>query len=222
MNVTDKDEEIELPDELQFSKFISQYRQVMMLYESAIQCVTMRLDTIGKESKIHHQRAPIRSVISRIKESQSMYRKLKLNHYPLTLTSIAENLNDVAGVRVICEYLHDVYAVRDALLNGDFIKLVQEKDYIQNPKPNGYRSLYLIVNVPVLLFEGEQKIRCEVQIRTTAMDSWAALEHNLRYKKDRADDAEINQKLQRCASMLAETDVLMQEIANTLGFFQHI
>lgn len=191
----------------------------MMLYESAIQCVTMRLDTVGKESMIHQQRTPIRSVTNRIKEPQSIYRKLKVNHYPLTLASITKNLNDVAGVRVICEYVCDAYSIRDALLTGGFIKLVQEKDYIKTPKPNGYRSLHLIVDVPVLLFEGEQKIRCEIQIRTTAMDSWAGLEHNLRYKKDRAQDVKTDQKLKKCASMLSETDDLMQEIAESIGIF---
>lgn len=217
-----KEEDIRLPDEAQFSKFTAQYRQVMMLYESAIQCVTMRLDTIGKENMIHQQRTPIRSVLSRIKEPQSIYRKLKVNQYPLTLNSITENLNDVAGVRVICEYIYDAYAIRDALLSGNFIKLVQEKDYIKNPKQNGYRSLHLIVDVPVFLFEGEQEIRCEIQIRTTAMDSWAGLEHNLRYKKDRAQEDETDQKLRQCASMLSETDALMQEVAEAIGIFEHL
>lgn len=114
VSVTDnKDEEIELPDELQLSNFFSQYRQVMMLYESAIQCVTMRLDMIGKESKLHQKRTPIRSVSSRIKEPQSIYRKLQTRGFPLTLNSIKENLNDVAGIRVVCEYVRDAYAIRD-------------------------------------------------------------------------------------------------------------
>ena len=103
------------------------------------------------------------------------------------------------------------------MLKGDIIKLVKEKDYIANPKPNGYRSLHLIVDVPVLLVEGEHFVRCEIQIRTTAMDSWAALEHTLLYKKDREKDELTDQKLKKCASMLAETDALMQEIANSMN-----
>ena len=170
---------INFPDEEQFGQFISQYRQLMLLYESAVQCVTVRLDTIGKEVTIREQRSPIRTVTSRIKEPHSIYEKLKKRGYPLTLESIMEHLNDIAGVRVICEYLQDVYAIRDALISGDSIRLVQEKDYIKHPKPNGYRSLHMIVDVPVMLCEGEKYVRCEIQIRTTAMDSWAGLEHNL-------------------------------------------
>ena len=220
MNITvSKPTAVNLPDELQLSEFISRYRQVMMLYESAIQCVSSRLDIISKESKIYNRRTPIRSVTSRVKEPQSIYRKLRQRGYPLTLESIKENLNDVAGIRVICEYVRDAYAIRDALLVGGIIKLIQEKDYIKEPKPNGYRSLHLIVDVPILLSEGERNVRCEIQIRTTAMDSWAALEHNLRYKKNRANDEKTDRKLKLCASMLAESDSMMEDIAEDLGFF---
>ena len=221
MNITvSKPTAVNLPDELQLSEFISQYRQVMMLYESAIQCVSSRLDIISKESKIYNRRTPIRAVTSRLKEPQSIYRKLRQRGYPLTLESIKENLNDVAGIRVICEYICDAYTIRDALLVGGIIKPIQEKDYIKEPKPNGYRSLHLIVDVPVLLSEGERHVRCEIQIRTTAMDSWAALEHNLRYKKNLANDEKTDRKLKLCASMLAESDSMMQDIAEDLGFFR--
>lgn len=217
-----EDENINFPDEEQFSQFVSQYRKLMLLYESAVQCVTVRLDTIGKEVTIREQRSPIRTVTSRIKEPHSIYEKLKKRGYPLTLESITKHLNDIAGVRVICEYLQDVYAIRDALISGGSVRLVREKDYIKHPKPNGYRSLHMIVDVPVMLCEGEKYVRCEIQIRTTAMDSWAELEHNLRYKKDRAQDCDTNQKLKKCASLLAESDSLMQKIADELGLFWNI
>lgn len=220
MSIESKEyDDIILPAEEQFGKFMSQYKQLMMLYESAIQCVTMRLDTISKETTIREQRSPIRSVTSRIKDCHSIYRKLQMRGYPLNLGSIEEHLNDVAGIRVICEYIQDAYAIRNALISEGFIRLVKEKDYIKNPKANGYRSLHLIVDVPVLLFEGEKYVRCEIQIRTTAMDSWAGLEHNLRYKKDRAKDGNTDQKLKKCAALLAESDKLMQEIADALGLF---
>ena len=222
MNELKENENINFPDEEQFGQFISQYRKLMLLYESAVQCVIVRLDTIGKEVTIREQRSPIRSVTSRIKEPHSIYEKLKKRGYPLTLESITKHLNDIAGVRVICEYLQDVYAIRDALISGDSIRLVQEKDYIKHPKPNGYRSLHMIVDVPVLLCEGKKYVRCEIQIRTTAMDSWAGLEHNLRYKKERAQDSNTNQKLKKCASLLSESDLLMQKIADELGLFWNI
>ncbi len=210
---------VNFPSEEEFGQFISQYRQIMLLYESAVQCVTVRLDTIGKEVTIREQRSPIRSVTSRIKELHSIYEKMKKRGYPLTLESIMEHLNDIAGVRVICEYLQDVYTIRDAIISGDSIRLVKEKDYIKHPKPNGYRSLHMIVDVPIMLCEGKKYVRCEIQIRTTAMDSWAGLEHNLRYKKYRAQDNDTNQKLKKCAALLAESDALMQEIADALGLF---
>lgn len=211
------DTSIPLPKEENYSRFILQYRHSMMLYESAVQCVEMRLDLIGKESQAQRHRSPVRTVSSRMKTLDSIIRKLEKKGLPLTLQSVETGLNDVAGVRVICEYIHDAYAIRDALLSGDFITLIEEKDYIKNPKRNGYRSLHLIVDVPVLLFDGEQKVRCEIQIRTTAMDSWAALEHNLRYKKDRIYDAGIDQDLKKCADVLFQTDRSMQDIAMRIG-----
>ncbi|MGN1137238.1 MAG: GTP pyrophosphokinase family protein [Oscillospiraceae bacterium] len=219
MEISGLNSDTALPQEDEYSLFFLQYRQMMMLYENAVQCIQMRLDLIGKECVTQCQRSPVRSVTSRMKSLDSIINKLKRKGLPLTLSSVMCSLNDVAGVRVICEYIFDAYAIKDALLSGGFIKLINEKDYIKAPKPNGYRSLHLIVDVPVLLFEGEQQVRCEIQIRTTAMDSWAGLEHNLRYKKDRAYDEEIDSKLRKCASMLSETDAFMQEIAEDLGIF---
>lgn len=217
MKIDEMCADMPLPSADEYNRFFLQYRQLMMLYESAIQCIEMRLDLIGKESIAQRQRSPVRVVSSRMKTLDSITRKLKTRGLPLTLQSVETNLNDVAGVRVICEYVHDVYAIREALLTGDFIRLVEEKDYIKKPKPNGYRSLHLIVDVPVLLFEGEQQVRCEIQIRTTAMDSWAGLEHNLRYKKCRVYNAKIDQDLKDCADILFETDMRMQDIALRMG-----
>ena len=128
-----------------------------------------------------------------------------------------ENLHDVAGVRIICEYLADVYKVRDNLLADGFMELLREKDYIKTPKPNGYRSLHLIVAVPVPFQAGVQKVICELQLRTTAMGTRAALEHSLPYKKDRPCGPEIDCELLECADMLSETDVKMQKIAEQLN-----
>lgn len=206
-----------LPDEVDATRFMLRYQQVMMLYESAIQCISMRLGIIGKECIVQGTHNPIRSFSSRIKKPQSINRKLRLKNLPLTVHSIINNLNDVAGVRVICEYISDVYAVRDALLDENFISILKQKDYIKHPKANGYRSLHLIVSVPVPLRTGNQPVRCEIQLRTTAMDSWAGLEHNLRYKKDLPYDPELDRQLLECADTLYQTDVSMQEIAEKLG-----
>lgn len=199
--------------------FMLQYQQLIMLYESAAKCVTMRLDIMRNESKVKGSHTAIRSVNSRIKEPVSIERKLRKKGVPLTVDSIRKHINDVAGVRVICAYLKDIYTVRDLLVNGDYMTLLKEKDYIKSPKANGYRSLHLIVNVPVPLKAGSELVKCEIQLRTTAMDSWAALEHQLRYKRDLPPNTVIDRELETCADLLYETDLRMQNIAEQISVF---
>ncbi len=215
----DKIPDIPLPDNEDLEKFILYYRQMTALYESAVRIVTTRLDIIEKECLSIGRHSPIRAVTTRIKEPQSIRHKLNARGFPLTLRSIFENLRDVAGVRVICEYIFDIYAVKDALLSDGTIQLEMTKDYIRHPKPNGYRSLHLVLRVPIQLYHGIQMIPCEIQIRTTAMDSWASLEHNLRYKKGLPPNAERDKKLKLCADTLAKTDGMMQDIAEEMGIF---
>lgn len=192
------------------------------LYKAAIQCVVMRIDTIKNESQAKGEHVSVRSVSTRIKEPQSIIKKLKKKGVPLSIHSICNNLNDVAGVRIICKYISDVYKIKDILLGEKHMELIEEKDYIRNPKPNGYRSLHLVVNVPVLLQKGVKMVRCEIQLRTTAMDSWAALEHNLRYKKDLPYNLNIDKRLQKCAAMLYESDLEMQSIAYDMGIIKKL
>lgn len=199
--------------------FILQYKQLIMLYESAAKCVTMRLDIMKNESKARGTHTAIRTVTSRIKEPSSVERKLKKIGAPMTIDSIRLNLHDVAGVRVICAYLNDIYTVRDMLVNNDYMTLLNEKDYIKSPKATGYRSLHLIVDVPVPLKEGAELVKCEIQLRTTAMDSWAALEHQLRYKRNLPSNTVIDQELKTCADLLYETDLKMQTIAEQISIF---
>lgn len=199
--------------------FMLQYQRLIMLYESAAKCVTMRLDIMRNESKVKGTHTAIRSVTSRIKEPVSIERKLRKKGVPITVDSIRENLNDIAGVRVICAYLKDIYTVRDLLVNNNYMTLLKEKDYIKSPKANGYRSLHLIVNVPVPLKEGAELVKCEIQLRTTAMDSWAALEHQLRYKRNSPPNAAIDRELEACADLLYETDLKMQNIAEQISVF---
>ena len=220
MNEIKGETDMFLPDDEEFTRFHLHYQQIMALYESAIQCVSMRLNIMEKEAGVSGKHNPIRSISSRIKQPLSINRKLRNRGMPLTTKSIMENLHDVAGVRIICEYLSDVYKVRDNLLADGFMELLLEKDYIKTPKPNGYRSLHLIIAVPVPFKTGVQKVICELQLRTTAMDTWAALEHSLRYKKDRPCGPEIDCELLECADMLSETDVKMQKIAEQLRFFE--
>ncbi len=130
----------------------------------------------------------------------------------MTVESISEHLNDVAGIRVICPFINDIYDVADMLLKQDDILLIARKDYIKAPKENGYRSLHLIVEVPVFFSTGKEQVRVEIQIRTVAMDFWASLEHQIRYKNDSPEVQKIARELRDCADTIAQTDIKMQQL----------
>ena len=159
---------------------------------------------------------PISSIKSRIKTPRSIIGKLKRRGYPISLQSMMENLNDIGDIRVICPFIEDIYTVADMLMRQDDLTLIEKKDYIQNPKPNGYRSLHLILEVPIFLSERTQPVRIELQLRTIAMDFWASLEHQLRYKSDVKVPPQISDDLKACADVIAATDEEMQRIAKEL------
>lgn len=144
--------------------------------------------------------------------------KIRRKNIPMSLTAIEENIKDIAGVRVICSFPEDIYELADSFLRQDDIVLIEKKDYIKNPKPSGYRSLHLIVQVPIFLQKNKKMVNVEVQFRTIAMDFWASLEHKLRYKKDiPADQAQqLQEELLACATQSAQLDNRMQEIRNQL------
>ena len=154
-----------------------------------------------------------------------MYRKLLKLGYDFTAENIQEQLNDVAGVRVVCAFIDDIYTVANLIAGQDDIKVIKIKDYIKNPKPNGYRSYHMIVEIPVFFSKGKTPMRVELQIRTNGMDFWATLEHQLRYKKgieDLPGYAEISEELLRSAQAVIETDNEMQQIKNKIGMFHDI
>lgn len=199
-----------------FWDFSFHYQQLMLRYEMAIKCVTTRLEMIERECVVNGWHSVIRFITSRVKEPISIHRKLSKLGVPVTESAITQRLSDVAGVRVVCSYLSDIYSVRNELLKDGQLKLLREKDYIKTPKPNGYRSLHLIVSVPVSLSNGVVEVPCEIQLRTTAMDSWAALEHQLRYKGKLPPNATYSDELLQCAQALAQTDEQMQKIADAV------
>ncbi len=188
-----------------FSKMMAYYRCAMMEIET-------KFNVLNEEFSLRLDRNPINDVKSRIKSMFSIKEKLKARNLPFTLDSIEENLNDIAGVRVVCAFPEDVYMLADALLKQDDICLLEKKDYIQNPKPNGYRSLHLIVTVPIFLAREKRHMRVEIQLRTIAMDFWASLEHQLRYKKDFEFTKEMADELLKCADMSAELDARMDAL----------
>ena len=203
-------------DEEQLIESAMQLQQVMLLYEAGIREIKTKLDILSDESRISGKPSPIDSIKSRIKTPRSIIGKLKRRGYPISLQSMMENLNDIGGIRVICPFIEDIYTVADMLMRQDDLTLVEKKDYIKNPKPTGYRSLHLILEVPIFLSEATKPVRIELQLRTIAMDFWASLEHQLRYKADVEVTPQISDDLKACADVIAATDEEMQRIAKEL------
>ena len=196
-----------------FYKMAFQFQQIMMIYESAIKQIETKLDILNKESSVNRTRNPINTVKSRLKSPESIAKKLEKKSLEVSFNSMMKNLNDIAGVRVICPYISDIYSVRDMLLKQPDLKLIKENDYIQNPKESGYRSLHLVMEIPVYLSKTEHNVRVEIQLRTIAMDFWASLEHPLHYKNDAEVPDSIRRELFRVAETIAMTDRGMEEIA---------
>ena len=190
-----------------------QFQQAMMRYTCAIREVKTKLEVLNDELSVKNQRNPIEMIKSRVKKPKSIVEKLQRRGFEISLESMEKNLDDVAGIRIICSFLDDIYEVADMLIRQDDVKVIAVKDYIQTPKPNGYRSYHMIIEIPVFFSDSKKPIRVEVQIRTIAMDFWASLDHQLKYKKSFIDDnGEISEELKQCAEVIAGTDVKMLEI----------
>ncbi len=189
---------------------------LMMEYNSAIMEIETRLKILNAEFSQEYNRNPFESIKSRLKSVASIYEKMERKGCPVTVESIRKHLNDVAGVRVICSFPDDIYRLAHLLTRQDGMVLLREKDYIRHPKSNGYRSLHLILNVPIFLSSEKKYVKAEVQFRTIAMDFWASLEHKLKYKKDVADTDEIVGQLKACADSIELLDYQMQEIRNKI------
>lgn len=189
---------------------------LMSYYKCAMMEVETKLNVLNEEFSLRFDRNPINSIQSRLKSPVSIEEKLTSKNLPMTLQTIEKNLNDIAGVRVICSFLEDIYLLADCLLQQDDITLIERKDYIAHPKPNGYRSLHLIVQIPIYLQAGKRNMRVEIQLRTIAMDCWASLEHQLRYKKGLIDTKHISNELQHCATLSAELDMRMDRLRKQL------
>ncbi len=202
---------ISKPDD--FYRLAFEFQHIMMIYESAIKQIDTKLDILNKENKISGRRNPIETVKSRIKSPESIAKKLQKKGLPINFDSMVNNLDDIAGIRVICPYISDIYSVRDMLLKQPDITLVVEKDYIKNPKDSGYRSLHIVVEIPVYLSETTHNVRVEIQLRTIAMDFWACLEHELHYKTTTKVPESVRRELYRVAETIAMTDREMEEIA---------
>ena len=195
--------------------YLDPFKQMMSYYRCAAMEVETKFRVLDVQMSLNRENNPIESIKTRLKSPESIFEKLKRRDLPMTLSAIEENLNDIAGVRGGGGWAGGGGLGGDALLRQDDITLIERKDYIQNPKPNGYRSLHLIVEVPIFLRNETKRMRVEVQLRTIAMDFWASLEHKLRYKKgleDSEDYQEISRQLKNCAEISAMLDRLMENI----------
>ena len=193
-------------------------KRLMAYYRCAIMEVETKFNVLNEEFSLEYDRNPIETIKTRLKSTESIIKKLVRKNLPLTVNSIEKNLNDIAGVRVVCSFLEDIYLLADCLLQQDDVKLIQVKDYIKNPKPNGYRSLHLIIEIPIFLKDEKKNMRVESQLRTIAMDFWASLDHKLSYKKDIPEEEAklLRQELLECAQISADLDVRMGEIKNRI------
>ena len=196
-----------------------EFQELIMMYSCAIREMRTKLEVLNDELSVHHQRNPIEFITSRVKKPLSIVEKLHRYGVPVSVESVEKNLNAVAGVRVICSFIDDIYTVADMLLRQDDITLIKKKDYIEHPKDNGYRSLHLIIEIPVFFSNQKKNMRVEVQIRTIAMDFWASVDHQLKYKQDIEDVEnadELSAELKECADIIAQTDARMQAIKNKI------
>ena len=207
---------VSVPDVVQVPDILvsqaRQFQQVMMMYTCAIREVKTKLEVLNDELSVRNQRNPIEMIKSRVKKPMSIVEKLQRRGLPISLESMVDHLDDVAGIRVICSFVDDIYEVAEMLVRQDDITVVAIKDYIKNPKPNGYRSYHMIVEIPVFFSDCKKPMRVEVQIRTIAMDFWASLDHQLKYKKEVVNEKEISEELRQCAEVIAQTDQKMYEI----------
>lgn len=194
------------------------FSKLMMEYRSVIMEVETRLKVLNAMFSEEYKRNPFESIKSRLKKPESIYKKLVRKDLPVTIENIKEHVTDVAGLRVICSFPDDIYRLAELLLKQDDIILLKDKDYIREPKNNGYRSLHLILSVPIFLPDEKKYVKAEVQFRTIAMDFWASLEHKLKYKKSIDNTEEIERQLKACADSIEALDYQMQEIRDKIDY----
>lgn len=201
--------ELELPD---VQDVMLEYRKIKLLYRSALKEIRTKLEILNDEFRLVHQYNPIEHIESRLKTDESITRKLMRKGKEITVENIQKYIDDIAGVRVICSFTPDIYRIVDMIASQDDIEVLKTKDYMLNPKINGYRSYHLIVRVPIFLSDKVVRTKAEIQIRTVAMDFWASLEHKIYYKYEGNTPEYIKQELKECADLVAFLDSKMLAI----------
>ena len=205
-----------------FFQNTKKFSDMLMMYQCAIREIRTKFEILNDDLSYRNNRNPIEMIKSRVKKPKSILDKLKRRNLELSVSSVMNHLNDVAGVRVICSFVDDIYKVAEMFTRQDDVTVLEIKDYIKNPKPNGYRSYHMIVEIPVFFADRKQAVKVEVQFRTIAMDFWASLEHGMKYKKDMPQAENLIVELKECADVIAKTDLHMQEINERLQALFHL
>ena len=197
---------------LKITEQAEQFEVMMMECDCAMAKVRTKLENLNKEMALKNRRNPFEYIKYRLKSPKSIYGKLKVKGVPFTVENIENTINDVAGLRVICSFIDDIYGIRDSFDMQDDVEILQEKDYIASPKENGYRSLHLIVRVPIFLSNEKKYMNVEVQFRTIAMDFWASVEHKMKYKREIRNAEIIVEELRYSADLINQLDRRMLQI----------
>lgn len=192
-----------------FRETFANSKKLMTYYSCALLEVETKFKVLNQQFSLEQEHNPIETIKTRVKSIESIIEKLHRKNLPLEVESVEKYLTDVAGIRIICPFLNDIYLLADCFLKQDDVTLIEKKDYIQNPKPNGYRSLHLIIEIPIFLQDEKRLMKVEVQLRTIAMDFWASLEHKIHYKFEGDAPENIKNELVECARMVSDLDARM-------------
>ena len=193
---------------------VDQWRSVMFLYDSALKKLNTKIEILNNEFVNRYDHNPIEHIKSRLKTADSIVKKLKKDGYEVTIENMMDHLSDIAGIRIICSFTSDIYRLAEMIGNQSDLKVLSIKDYIKNPKPSGYSSYHMIVEVPVKLSQKTIYVKCEIQIRTLAMDFWASFEHKVKYKTEQEVNKKTSKELVNCAKMISKFDDKMISLKN--------
>ncbi len=195
-------------------KNAKKFLEMQQLYNAAIKELNTKLEILNEEFQVKYDYNPIHRIETRLKSPKSIIEKLEKRDLPLSFESVQENVQDIAGIRIICNYIEDIYKIEDFLSRQDDLKLIRIRDYIKDPKENGYRSLHLVLQLKVYLYDRVEEVPVEIQIRTIAMDFWASLEHHLKYKSENEIPQSLKDRLTKCSEVITKLDEEMQLIYN--------
>ena len=188
---------------------VDQWKSVMFLYDSALKEINTKIEVLNNEFVHIYNYNPIEHIKSRLKTPDSIVKKLKRYGFEVTIDNMVEKLSDIAGIRIICSFTSDIYQIAEMITKQSDVTVLYVKDYIKNPKPNGYKSYHMVVTIPIYLTDGPVDTKVEIQIRTIAMDFWASLEHKIYYKFEGNAPAYLQQELKACADVVNMLDVKM-------------